>query len=61
MNLESKWVVINPGTGRVVSSPFSSVSSIPTGIVVDPYNSALDPAITEARLLANFADTVDIE
>ena len=61
VNLESKWVVINPGTGRVVSSPFSSVSSIPSGIVVDPYNSALDPAITEARLLANFADTVDIE
>jgi prepilin-type N-terminal cleavage/methylation domain-containing protein len=61
VNLESKWIVINPGTGRVVSSPFSSVSTLPTAAVVDPYDASLDPAITEARLLANFADTVDIE
>ena len=61
VNLESKWIVINPGTGRVVSAPFSSVSSIPTAAVTDPYDASLDQAITEARLLANFADTVDIE
>ena len=61
VNLESKWIVINPGTGRVVSAPFSSVSTLPTAAVVDPYEASLDPAITEARLLANFADTVDIE
>ncbi|MCH1441962.1 MAG: hypothetical protein L7W43_20015, partial [Rubripirellula sp.] len=61
VNLESKWIVINPGTGRVVSSPFSSVLTLPTAAVVDPYDASLDPAITEARLLANFADTVDIE
>ncbi len=61
VNLESKWIVINPGTGRVVSSPFSSVSSLPAGTIIDPYDASLDPAITEARLLANFSDTVDIE
>ena len=61
VNLESKWIVINPGTGRVVSSPFSSVSTLPTAVIVDPYDASLDPAITEARLLANFSDTVDIE
>lgn len=61
VNLESKWVVINPGTGRVVSAPFSSVATIPAAAVIDPYDASLDPAITEARLLANFADTVDIE
>jgi ribose 5-phosphate isomerase RpiB len=61
VNLESKWIVINPGTGRVVSAPFSSVSSIPAAAVINPYDASLDQAITEARLLANFADTVDIE
>ncbi|MDC0326077.1 protein containing Prepilin-type cleavage/methylation [bacterium] len=61
VSLESTWVVINPGTGRVVSSPFSSVSSLPAVAVIDPYDASLDPAIAEARLLANFADTVDIE
>ena len=61
VNLESKWIVLNPGTGRIVSAPFSSVSSIPATAVIDPYDASLGPAITEARLLANFADTVDIE
>jgi hypothetical protein len=61
VNLESKWLVITPATGRVVSSPFSSVSVLSSNKVVDPYDASLDPAIAQARLLANFSDTVDIE
>jgi prepilin-type N-terminal cleavage/methylation domain-containing protein len=58
---KSKWIVVNPATGRVVSSPFNAVSSIPAGVVTDPANPVLAPAIEEARFLANLSDTVDIE
>ncbi len=61
MNLESLWIVLNPSTGRVVSSPFAAVSTLPATVVTDPADASLPPAIAEARLLANFSDTVDLE
>ena len=61
LNLESTWIVINPPTGRTVTSPFSPVSRIPSTVITDPADVSLQPAIIESRLLANFSDTVDIE
>jgi hypothetical protein len=61
MNPDSIWLVINPSTGRVVSSPFASVSTIPASIVVNPSDNSLDIALNEARIFALLSDTVDLE
>ena len=61
LNPDSIWLMINPGTGRVVTAPFAAVSTIPAGVVVDPEDTTLDVALAEARLLAILSDTVDLE
>lgn len=61
MNLNSNWIVVNPATGRVVSSPFAAVSTLPAVTVIDPADGSLAQAIQESRLLANLSDTVELE
>lgn len=61
MNPESIWLVINPSTGRVVTSPFASVSTIPASTIADPFDGTLDIALNEARFFALLSDTVDLE
>ncbi|WP_419190134.1 hypothetical protein [Stieleria marina] len=58
MDLQSIWIVINPSTGRVVSSPFASVAPS-TATITDPADAALAPAINQARFFAFLSDTVD--
>jgi hypothetical protein len=70
LNLESKWVVINPSTGRITSAPFASVqqmipsSSMTESIVRTDPNAAklLNDAISDTRLLTiKYSDTEDME
>lgn len=61
LNLESLWIVVDPSTGRVDTSPFAPVSSIPAGLVTNTADATLPPAIAESRFLANLSDTVDLE
>lgn len=66
LSLDSTWIVLNPSTGRVVTSPFAPVSTLPppsppAAPITDPTDPSLGPAIQEARLLANLSDTVELE
>lgn len=71
LNLESKWIVINPSVGRVFSSPFASATTLSAGPLMNPYdpqstaaapNPLLAPVIRATRVLANeYSDTVDLE
>ncbi|WP_068264749.1 prepilin-type N-terminal cleavage/methylation domain-containing protein [Rubripirellula obstinata] len=61
LNTDSIWLVINPSTGRVVTSPFSDVSQTPPTDVADPTTAELSNAIAQARQLALLSDTVDLE
>ena len=59
VNQKSIWIVINPSTGRVVSSPFASVDTFPGSAVSNPNNGNLTTQLREAREFAFLADTVD--
>jgi len=59
LNLDSIWVVINPSTGRVVSSPFAAVSTPTATGIVDPASAAVATALGQARFFAYLSDTVD--
>ena len=66
-SLKSIWIVVNPSTGRVVSSPFASVNSvagIPTPLTNPHATNAsginhLAVPINQARTFAFLSDTVD--
>ena len=51
-DLDSIWIVINPNTGRVVTSPFASINFTP---------SSLEEALAATRGLAILSDTLDSE
>ncbi len=59
LNLDSVWVVINPATGRVVASPFSTATIASGTSITDPYDSALDSVIQQSRFFALLSDTLD--
>ena len=71
LNVESKWIVINPSIGRVFSSPFATVTMQGPIQLTDPYdpqsnavapNPLLAPILRATRILANeYSDTVDLE
>ena len=59
LDLQSIWIVVNPSTGRVVSSPNASVSPSLVVPVSDPSSSDLALPINQARAFAFLSDTVD--
>ena len=58
-DLDSVWVVINPNTGRVVSSPNASVSTTSSAAITTPSDGLVGTAINEARTFAFLSDTID--
>lgn len=70
LNLESKWVVINPGTGRITSAPFATTrqviqpSSLTELMVSNDQDAAklLNDVISDTRLLTiKYSDTENKE
>lgn len=61
LSKEAIWVVIEPRSGRVFSSPSSDVSTIPTSVVTDTSATSVGDALQDSRLLALLSDTEDLE